>query len=70
VGCRRGVGGRKDAGASTFRLFQPNPFAVASQPGSIHLQKRISATETAVQIAWLAIAIGLVMLFSRIAHSQ
>ncbi len=34
------------------------------------LQKRLSATETAAQIAWLAIGIGLVTLVSRLAHSQ
>jgi zinc and cadmium transporter len=34
------------------------------------LQKRLSAKETAAQIIWLAIGIGLVMLVSRIAHSQ
>ena len=34
------------------------------------LQKRLSAKETAAQIAWLAIGIGLVMLVSRLAHSQ
>jgi zinc and cadmium transporter len=34
------------------------------------LQKRLSAKETAAQIAWLAIGIGLVTLVSRIAHSQ
>jgi len=34
------------------------------------LQKRLSAKETAAQIAWLAIGIGLVMLVSGIAHSQ
>ena len=33
------------------------------------LQKRLSATETAAQIAWLAIGIGLVTLVSRMAHS-
>ena len=33
------------------------------------LQKRLSATETAAQIAWLAIGIGLVMLVGRLAHS-
>ena len=33
------------------------------------LQKRLSATETAAQIAWLAIGIGLVTLVSRLAHS-
>jgi zinc and cadmium transporter len=32
------------------------------------LQKRLSAKETAAQIAWLAIGIGLVMLVSRLAH--
>ena len=34
------------------------------------LQKRLSATETAAQIAWLAIGIGLVILVGRLAHSQ
>jgi zinc and cadmium transporter len=34
------------------------------------LQKRLSARETAAQIAWLAIGIGLVTLVSKIAHSQ
>jgi zinc and cadmium transporter len=34
------------------------------------LQKRLSAKETAAQIAWLAIGIGLVMLVSWIAHSR
>jgi zinc and cadmium transporter len=34
------------------------------------LQKRLSAKETAAQIAWLAIGIGLVMLVSQLAHSQ
>jgi zinc and cadmium transporter len=34
------------------------------------LQKRLTAKETAAQIAWLAIGIGLVMLVSRLAHSQ
>ena len=34
------------------------------------LQKRLSAKETAAQIAWLAIGIGLVMLVGRLAHSQ
>ena len=33
------------------------------------LQKRLSARETAAQIAWLAIGIGLVMLVGRLAHS-
>ena len=33
------------------------------------LQKRLSATETAAQIAWLAIGIGLVTLVGRLAHS-
>ena len=33
------------------------------------LQKRLTATETAAQIAWLAIGIGLVTLVSRLAHS-
>ena len=33
------------------------------------LQKRLSAIETAAQIAWLAIGIGLVMLVGRLAHS-
>ena len=33
------------------------------------LQKRLSATETAAQIAWLAIGIGMVMLVGRLAHS-
>jgi zinc and cadmium transporter len=32
------------------------------------LQKRLTAKETAAQIAWLAIGIGLVMLVSRLAH--
>ena len=32
------------------------------------LQKRLSARETAAQIAWLAIGIGLVMLVSTLAH--
>jgi len=34
------------------------------------LQKRLSAKETAAQIAWLAIGIGLVTLIGRLAHSQ
>ena len=34
------------------------------------LQKRLSAKETAAQIAWLAIGIGLVTLVGRLAHSQ
>ena len=34
------------------------------------LQKRASARETAAQIAWLAIGIGLVMLISGVAHSH
>ena len=34
------------------------------------LQKRLSATETAAQIAWLAIGIGLVTLVGRLAHSS
>ena len=33
------------------------------------LQKRLSAAETAAQIVWLAIGIGLVMLVGRLAHS-
>ena len=34
------------------------------------LQKRLSAKETAAQIAWLAIGIGLVTLVGRLAHGQ
>ncbi len=34
------------------------------------LQKRLSAKETAAQIAWLAIGIGLVTLVGRLAHAQ
>ena len=34
------------------------------------LQKRLSATQTAAQIAWLSIGIGLVILVGRLAHSQ
>ena len=34
------------------------------------LQKRVTARETAAQIAWLAIGIGLVTLISGIAHSH
>jgi zinc and cadmium transporter len=34
------------------------------------LQKRASARETAAQIAWLAMGIGLVMLTNAIAHSH
>ena len=34
------------------------------------LQKRVTAVETAAQIAWLAIGIGLVTLISRLAHQH
>ena len=34
------------------------------------LQKRLSARETAAQIAWLAVGIGLVTLISRLAHGH